>query len=171
MSLIKRSQSVTADWQFTQPLIDGVTVKEMLRVPTRNGAVTEIFRQDWFAEPQTIGQVFQKLMFPGEISAWHKHQRTADRIFCSAGQILMVLYDGREDSPTYKNINKFIIGDNRPSLITIPSEVFHGVQNIFHQSSLLINIVDEAYNYEDPDHWELSNGSPEIPYIFEPSNR
>jgi len=30
--------------------------------------------------------------------------------------------------------------------------------------SILVNLVDAAYSYDDPDHWRLPPDTPEIPY-------
>ena len=69
-------QSITADWVFTQDLIDGVKVREVKNVPKANGLLTEIFRRDWGLEEGTVDQVFQVTLFPGAVSAWHVHQLT-----------------------------------------------------------------------------------------------
>ncbi|HVR38279.1 MAG TPA: hypothetical protein VMU84_04235 [Thermoanaerobaculia bacterium] len=48
----------------------------------------------------------------------------------------------------------------------IPPRVWHGVQNIAPGVSIVLNLVDQAYRYEDPDHWRVPADSPEIPYRF-----
>lgn len=75
-------QSVTQDWQFVQPLIDGVIVQEMRNVPTGYGYLTEIYRMDWNLESLGVDQVFQAVVNSGAVSAWHAHETTTDRLFC-----------------------------------------------------------------------------------------
>jgi dTDP-4-dehydrorhamnose 3,5-epimerase len=48
----------------------------------------------------------------------------------------------------------------------IPSGVWHGVQNLQATESRVLNLVDVAYEYEDPDHWRLPADTAEIPYSF-----
>jgi dTDP-4-dehydrorhamnose 3,5-epimerase len=115
-----------------------------------------------------IDQVFQSLMNPGSISAWHVHRRTTDRLFASHGMLQIVLFDARENSRTYGRINEFRFGALRPALLIIPPGVFHGVQNISSQPAVLLNLVDKAYQYEAPDHWRLPLDTDKIPYRFEP---
>jgi dTDP-4-dehydrorhamnose 3,5-epimerase len=100
------------------------------------------------------------------VSAWHAHQFTTDRLFGSYGLLKIVLFDARSNSPTYRLINEFRIGLIRPSLIVVPPGVWHGIQNIAKESSCLINLVDRAYDYEDPDHWKLPSDTKDIPYSF-----
>lgn len=164
---MKDRQTITARWTPSeQRLIDGVTVREVLNVPKANGYLTEMFRRDWGETGGVVDQVFQVVLDPGAISAWHAHANTTDRLFVSYGRARIVLYDGREDSPTRGAINEFRFGTIRPAMIHIPPRVWHGVQNVADGPAILINIVDRAYDYADPDHWRVPADSPEIPFTF-----
>ena len=114
-----------------------------------------------------MDQVFQVLLQPNGLSAWHAHAVTTDRLFVNHGQIKIVLYDARPQSPTHGVINEYRLGTVRPALLVVPPQVWHGVQNLSHEPSLLLNLVDEAYRYEDPDHWRLPPDTDQIPYSFE----
>ena len=162
-----REQSVTADWSVLRDTIDGVRLKEMRSVIKQNGYLTEIYRTDWNLDQTGVDQVFQVLLNPGATEAWHVHSNTTDRFFASNGRVLLVLYDARENSPTYGLVNEFRIGTERPALLVVPPGVWHGVSNIGTTSATLVNLVDDAYNYESPDHWGLPVDSKLIPYRFE----
>src|SRR5437899_5494009 len=147
-------QSITADWQLLQDLIAGVRIKEVRNVVKSSGDVLcEIFRRDWLLDEGAVDQVFQVAMNPGAISAWHCHRTTTDRLFVSQGAIQIVLYDSREGSETHARVNEFRFGAVRPALVTIPPGVWHAVRNLSSTPSLLLNLTDRAYAYEDPDHW------------------
>ena len=162
-------QSVTSDWNCVQDVIDGVRVREVKNVVKARGDVLcEVFRRDWMLDDGDVDQVFQSLMNPGSISAWHVHHRTSDRLFASGGLFRIVLFDARPNSSTHGRINEFRFGALRPALLIIPPGVFHGVQNISNQPAVLLNLVDKAYQYEDPDHWRLPLDTDKIPYRFEP---
>ncbi len=158
-------QSVTPDWQAVDPpTIDGVIVKEVAHVPTRNGHVTELFRSAWLPENPAVGQVFQRVLEPGAMSAWHAHAVTTDRLFCVVGKLLVVLFDGRGDSPTVGQVSEHLIGEVRPTLISLPPGIWHGVKNVGPATAVLMNIVDVAYEYAEPDHWRVPPDCPSIPY-------
>lgn len=164
---VKDPKSITAQWNPSNlNLIDGVKVKEVKNVVKNNGFLTEIYRQDWELDNLTIDQIFQVSLLPGGISAWHAHEVTTDRIFVNTGLIKVVLYDAREESPTFGQINEFRCGALRPMLIIVPPRVWHGVQNFTNEQAALLNIVDRAYQYDNPDHWRIPLDSPEIPYTF-----
>ena len=166
----KDVQSIRPDWIRVQKLIQGVKVHESRNVPKGQGILTEIFRRDWQIDDGGVDQVFQVLMAPGEVSAWHAHQFGRDRIFISQGSVKVVLYDGRTSSRTFGRINEFQFGSSRPGLVLIPPGVWHGTQNVSHQPSVTLNLTDHAYRYKDPDHWRLPSDSPKIPYQFSPIN-
>ena len=164
----KDRQTITARWTPSSlRLIDGVSVHEVLNVPKSNGYLTEVFRGDWLRGVNvTVDQVFQVVLDPGGISAWHAHEQTLDRLFAGRGMLRIVLYDAREDSPTRGLVNEFRFGTVRPALICVPPRVWHGIQNVSAEPSVVVNLVDRAYDYEDPDHWRLPADSPLIPFSF-----
>jgi dTDP-4-dehydrorhamnose 3,5-epimerase len=141
-------------------------VKEVANVPKKGGYLTEITRAEWLGANTNIEQIFQTVMVPGSISAWHAHARTTDRLFVSHGLARLVLYDARAGSTTYGLLNQMQFGTIRPALVCIPPQVWHGVQNVSSGATILLNIVDFAYSYSDPDHWRVPEDSPEIPYKF-----
>ncbi len=162
----KDTQSITPAWQKLQQLLAGVTVREVLHVPGERGVLTEVFRPDWDVQHVGVGQVFQVKLGPGMLSAWHCHMNTTDRLFCGAGLVKIVLFDGRSESATFGRLNEFLVGDPRPTLIVVPPGVWHGVHNIGATDAMVLNLPDRAYEYEDPDHYRLPPDTPEIPYVW-----
>jgi len=167
LGFIKDKMSITTDWiPVNQTLIEGVQTKEIKNVIKTNGGLTEIWRKDWQLDSLPVGQIFQVSINPGEFSDWHIHEYTTDRIFVNSGAIKIVLYDPREGSSTFSMINEFNVSEKRPMLISIPPKVCHAILNISDKISTLLNIVDIAYIYEEPDHWRLPSNSELIPYKF-----
>jgi dTDP-4-dehydrorhamnose 3,5-epimerase len=165
--VVRDRQSIASDWTPTQlSLLNGVALREARNVVKANGRLTELFRRDWFAGDEVVDQVFQVLLHPGGISAWHAHASTTDRLFVTAGSMKLVLYDGRSDSSTHRQINEFHLSIHRPTLVVVPPGVWHGVQNTGAEPTALLNMVDQAYQYENPDHWRLPQDTEEIPYQF-----
>lgn len=162
------AQSITRDWQLLREPIAGVDVRETKNVLKDNGYVTEIWRDDWGLAPASVAQVFQALIEPRGISAWHVHAHATDRLFANHGRLKIVLYDARADSASAGRVNVFHCGTARPMLITVPPGVWHGVQNVGAAPALLLNLPDRAYAYEAPDHWRLPHDTERIPYSFEP---
>lgn len=159
--------SITRSWlPNDKKQIDGVSLIEIKPVMTDYGHLTEVLRSEWLVGAPGVDQVFVSTMFPGHISAWHAHALTTDRLFAVTGQFRVVLYDGRKESSTFGLLSEYKIGAQRPLLIVIPPKVWHGVQNYSSDTAVLLNAVDYAYKYDDPDHWRVPLDSSDIPYSF-----
>ncbi len=84
------------------------------------------------------------------IRAWHKHEILWDWFFISHGTAKFALSDDRVNSPTYKEINTFVIGERNPGLLTVPPGVFHGWMSL-EDNTQLISTASEVYDMENPD--------------------
>jgi len=162
----KDGQLVNSEWQSVRESIEGVTVREVLHVPRDHGVITETFRPEWDPTGAPIVHIYQSRLFPQAIGAWSCHMKTVDRLFVNQGHLKVVLYDGREESPTHGRIMELHVGDARPTFLVIPIGVWHGLQNLGATDALVLNYPTNAYNYEDPDHYRLPYDSPEIPYVW-----
>jgi dTDP-4-dehydrorhamnose 3,5-epimerase len=163
---VKDGQQVTDDWKKVGKSISGLTVREVLHVPRDHGVITETFRPEWDPTGKPVIHVYQSRLFPGAIGAWSCHAKTTDRLFVNQGHLKVVLYDGREESPTHGEVMELHVGDARPAFVVIPVGVWHGLQNLGAYDALVLNYPTNAYDYEDPDHWRLPYDSPEIPYSW-----
>jgi len=163
----KDAQSITADWEPANlRLIDGVVLRPVRHVPKANGSLVEIYRRDWRVDALEVDQVFQVRLNPGGISAWHAHETTTDRLFVIDGLVRIALYDGRPGSPTVGLVNEFKLGTLQPALLVVPPKVWHGVQNIGPAPAAILNLVDSAYEYSNPDHWRVPHDTDAIPFAW-----
>lgn len=159
------SVSITADWTpVSTPRIEGMEIHEVRNVPTGYGHLTELFRVDWGLEPSAVGQVFQSVLMPGRLSAWHAHAETTDRLFVSSGLMLIALFDARTGSASSGRLTVMRTSHLRPQLVVVPPQVWHGVKNIGSDPATLVNIVDVGYQYDDPDHYRLPEDTDRIPF-------
>ena len=144
-------------------MIKGVKTKNLKVIPDERGRLMEILRQDdsLFLE---FGQVYMTTTYPGVVKAWHKHEKQTDNVACIQGMIKLVLYDFREKSSTYKEVNQFLIGIHNPMLVQIPAGVYHGWMCVSQEEAIIVNIPTEAYDYEHPDEQRLDPHDNDIPY-------
>ena len=144
-------------------MIDGVKTKNLKVIPDERGRLMEILRRDdsFFTK---FGQVYMTTTYPNVVKAWHKYEKQTDNVACLQGMIKLALYDPREDSPTYKEVNEFYIGDHRPMIIQIPAGVFHGWMCVSQAEAIIINVPTEVYDYKLPDEQRLDPYQNDIPY-------
>ncbi len=144
-------------------MISGVKTKELLLIPDERGGLMEMLRSDdeLFVK---FGQIYLTTVYPGIVKGWHHHKIQTDNFVVIKGMIKLVLYDNREDSPTYGEINEFFIGEKKRLLIQIPPQVIHGFKGIGGEEAFVINIPTEPYNRENPDEYRLDPHQNDIPY-------
>ena len=162
----KDKQTATADGKLTRTLLDGITPKETSNIITGNGITTEIYRPEWPIGPDQVRHIIHATLRANAISAWHVHEYQTDTIFVTNGSIKLVLFDDRPESTTRGDVNVFLLSRLRPTLITIPPGIWHGLQNMESFESSFINYFDRPYTYEDPDEWRLPLNTDKIPYRF-----
>jgi len=144
-------------------MIAGIKIKKTKVIPDERGRLMEIFRSDddLFLK---FGQVYITTTYPGVIKAWHKHEEQVDNFVCIQGMIKLVLFDCRDASQTFKELNKFYLGIHNPMLIQIPSGVYHGWMCISENEAVVINVPTEVYNYKSPDEQRIDPHDNDIPY-------
>lgn len=162
----KDEQLVTSEWQAIAAGIDGVTIREVLHVPRDHGVITEIYRPAWDPSGLPVVHIYQSRLYPGAIGAWSCHTKSIDRLFVNQGHLKVVLFDGREESPTFGRVVEVHAGDARPAFIVLPTGIWHGLQNVGTADALVLNFPTRAYDYEDPDHWRLPYDTDQIPYTW-----
>mgnify|MGYP001309669415 FL=1 len=144
-------------------MIKGVNVKKLKIIPDDRGRLMEIMRADdnFFKK---FGQVYMTTAFPGVVKAWHYHKKQEDNFTCVHGKMRLALYDSRRTSPTYGEVNDFIISLDNPILVTIPKDVYHGFKCVSDCEAVVINTPTKTYNYKVPDEYRLDAYDNDIPY-------
>src|SRR3954471_9514950 len=142
----KDEQLVDAEWQKVAGGLDGVVIREVLHVPRDHGIITETYRPEWDPTGLPVVHIYQSRLFPGAIGAWSCHVKSVDRLFVNQGHLKLVLYDGREESPTYRQLMELHIGDARPAFAVLPPGVWHGLQNLASFDALMLNYPTRAYD-------------------------
>ncbi|GFP37514.1 dTDP-4-dehydrorhamnose 3,5-epimerase [Candidatus Hakubella thermalkaliphila] len=144
-------------------MIDGVKIKKLRVIPDERGFLMEMLRSD-DENFEKFGQVYVTAGYPGVVKGWHYHRKQTDYFTVVKGMAKVVLYDGREGSPTHGEINEFFMGDMNQILLKIPPLVMHGFKALGTEPAYVINCPTEVYNYEQPDEYRLPYDTIEIPY-------
>jgi len=144
-------------------MIEGVIIKKLRVIPDERGRLMEILRRDDEVF-EGFGQVYMTTAYPGVVKGWHYHKKQSDNMAVVKGTMKIVLYDGREDSPTYKEVNEFFVGEHNPILVHIPRYVYHGFKCVSPEEAIVVNTPTETYNYEDPDEFRVHPHENDIPY-------
>lgn len=140
-----------------------VNLISLKKVSNERGQLTEVQRcdDDSFLG---FGQAYLTLTKPGIVKAWYCHNSQIDQITLIKGALLLVLYDGRENSPTYKCLEEIKLNEFSPLLVQIPSGVWHGFMAAPQGEALLLHLNTVPWNQLSPDEKRLPHDNFMIPY-------
>lgn len=144
-------------------MIEGVMIKKLRVIPDERGKLMEILRRDdeMFVG---FGQVYMTTAYPGVVKGWHYHKKQHDNMTVVKGMMKIVLYDSRDNSSTYGEINEFFVGEHNPLLVHIPPYVYHGFKCVSVEEAIVVNTPTEVYNYGEPDEFRIDPHNNDIPY-------
>ena len=131
-------------------MIDGVLIKDLVRHPDERGFFEEMIRKtDPFFE-EGFGQVSHSFMVAGVVKAWHLHKTQIDWWYVVRGKIKVALYDTRETSKTYKELNEFILSGEEPDnkIIKIPPGIAHGLKVLVGPADL-VYVTSAVYSKDE----------------------
>lgn len=155
---------------FNGPTIDGVKRKDLKTIVDGRGDVIELWSLPWveregLAVPQ---HVYQSATDYGVTKCWHLHAVHTDQFTVTRGKLQVVCADVRPDSPTFGQVNSFIMGTQRPTLLMIPPGVMHGWKALSPPETIVVNLQTHPYDPADEfkfpwdcvlgDVWEPKNG-------------
>lgn len=163
----KDKQSVTADGKSVERRIEGLVINPRPLIADKRGEITEVYNPAWGLHAAPLVYVYQSVLRPKMIKGWVVHQQQDDRVFISSGVMRWVFFDNRPESPTYKLLNQFVLGDRNRALIITPAGVFHAVQNIGEAEAVFINMPTKPYAHADPDKLRLPLKNDLIPFAFD----
>lgn len=159
--------TVTPSGESTSKLPAGVVRRDAVTHIDERGSVVEVFdpRWGWHSDPLVYCYCFT--VRPGYVKGWGLHKEHDDRYFILSGELEVVLYDERPDSPTYRLVSKLVISEYRRGLLCIPKGIWHANRNLGNKDAVVLNFPTTPYEHARPDKFRLPLDDDRIPYKFE----
>lgn len=161
-----------SETKLEENLIPGVEFKELKTFADDRGFFREIIRStDEFFKvdsdssnfaPSNFAQWSHSKMARNTVKAWHYHHLQVDWWYVPIGTIHTVLFDNREESPTYRRKLEFRLGegDSIPltmtAVVKIPQGVLHGLK-VLSDIAHLFYITSKTYNPDDEGRFAFDN--------------
>ena len=142
-------------------MIDGVRCFPLKRIQDERGIVMRMLRLD---DPHftQFGEIYFSVIYPGIIKGWHLHSRMTINYAVVQGNIKLVLYDQRVDSPTRGETLEIVFGQVNYQLVRVPPGVVNGFTAVGGQGAIVANCADIVH---DPTEiTRIDPFSPSIPY-------
>lgn len=86
----------------------------------------------------------------GTIRGFHKHEHEKKAFFVPFGSAKFVAIDDRKDSPTYGEINSFVLSMLKPSVLVVPTGVYTGWMSL-EEKTVVMGISSKSFDKNNPD--------------------
>lgn len=121
--------------------LKGIKIKNLEIHKDDRGYLFEGLRKDDSLFDGKYGQCLISVVYADIIKGLHKHKKQTDYTLCAKGRVLYVVSDEKE-------VQKFILDENKPVLIKVPPGLWHGYKAI-EKEAVLVHIMDRTYDPED----------------------
>ena len=152
--------------EATEIKLDGIApIPRTFHGDPRGFLIETLRSDDYPVNGAHFRMTYSSLTVPGEYrdrDRWHVHRVQTDRFVVVLGEMTLVLLDGRENSPTFNQLEVIRLrgapfpggtpGEAAPVvtyLVPIPPGVLHCVGNLSSTPFLLQNCPTELYNPKD----------------------
>jgi dTDP-4-dehydrorhamnose 3,5-epimerase len=159
-------QFVTPDGAPLRRLTHGVTIRDLPTHVDERGSLMELFDPRWKWHPEAMVFAYCFTLRPGFVKGWSLHKEHEDRYVLIQGELELVLYDPRPDSPTVGEVCRIQLTPYRRCIVNIPRNVWHADYNFGASDVLTINFPTMAYDHAKPDKYRLPIDTDLIPYRF-----
>ena len=146
--------------------IEGVVLNPTAIVGDDRGIILELIDLDQPYWSEGAPYVYMGTCRSHRAKGWGMHKTHADRYMVLSGEMLLVLFDAREDSPSTGVVQEFFLTRDGLNQLTIPPGVWHAHYNPADYDLIFANAPTVAYNHDDPDKWRLPLYNDVIPYRF-----
>ena len=143
-------------------MIQGVRIKDVQPILNPQGGILHMVRADEKELFTQFGEVYLSITNPGVVKGWHRHVDMTNIHSCIVGTLKLVLFDGRENSPTFGEIVEVVYGEGQHKVVRIPPGVTYGWKNIGDKPAILANCASHVHDPSKSVKIDLSSG--EIPY-------
>lgn len=154
-----------------QRLPEGVVLHPLTTHTDDRGTVCELYDPRWEINSDPLVFAYMFTLRPGAAKGWGVHREHEDRYAFIAGEAEIVLYDEREDSPTFGLETRLFLSGVHRTVLVIPRGVWHAERNIGASDVLVVNFPTIPYDHSNPDKYRLPLDTDELPVQLGPEWR
>jgi dTDP-4-dehydrorhamnose 3,5-epimerase len=127
-------------------MIHDVLVIPLKQISDDRGKIMHMLRGD---DPhfEKFGEIYFSMVYPGIVKGWHLHKIMTLNYTVVLGEIKLVLFDDRKDSPSYRKLMVLSLdGINNYHLVRIPPGIWNGFKGMGTQPSIVANCATIPHN-------------------------
>lgn len=132
-------------------VIEGVEQIPLRRIPDSRGRIVHFMRKtDEAFQDFDVQEVYFSWVYSGAIKAWHRHTEMTLNYAVLVGDIKLVLFDSRIDSPSYGELEEIYLGEHSPhGIIRVPPMIWNGFMAVGNANALVANVTDVVHRPDE----------------------
>ena len=142
-------------------MISGVEIHPLRQIADERGKIMHMMRCDspFF---ESFGEIYFSTVNQDVIKAWKIHRKMILNLAVPLGKIKLVLFDGRESSPTRGELQEILLGEDLYSLVKIPPGIWNGFKGLSPFPAFVANCASLPHDPSEIERMEINNNL--IPY-------
>ena len=126
-------------------MIHDIKISHLKIISDDRGSVMHMLRND---SPvfKKFGEVYFSTINYDKIKGWHLHKESYLNYACVSGEVKLVLFDDRKNSPTKNQYQEIILSTKNYFLVTIPPNIWNGFKGIHQDQSIIANCLTIPHN-------------------------
>ena len=137
-------------------IINDVKLTPLRIIEAEAGSILHAMKQ---SDPSFagFGEAYFSTVKTGFIKGWKKHNRMVLNIVVPHGKILFVLYDGREQSATFRKTMEVVLSKDSYQRLTVPPGIWMAFKGLDTGENLLLNIASIPHDPSEADNLPIGN--------------
>ena len=119
-------------------MIEGVKLTPLKQIFDERGKVMHMMSTESEGFNQ-FGEIYFSSTYSGVVKAWHLHKDMTLNYSVVVGEIKLVLFDDRPNSPTKGTVQELFISPENYFLVTVPPMIWNGFKSIGSQTAVVAN--------------------------------
>ncbi len=145
-------------------MIKDVVIKPLRKISDERGCIMHLLKNT-DDEYEKFGEIYFSTVYPQAIKGWHLHKVMTLNYAVVKGNIKLVLFDKRKNSPTKGEIQEIFMGDKNYCLVKIPPGIANGFKGIGIEEAIIANCATEPHTADEI--VRIDTFAKEIPYKWD----
>jgi dTDP-4-dehydrorhamnose 3,5-epimerase len=141
--------------------ITGVQLTPLKIIAGDTGSVLHALKQHETSY-NGFGEAYFSTVNHNVVKGWKRHRRMLLNIVVPSGAIAFMMYDGREDSDTFRQTQQVVLSQQNYHRLTVPPGVWMAFKGVSETTNMLLNIASIPHDPTEADSLPLHNDV--IPY-------
>ena len=135
-------------------MIDGIIITPLKKITNPRGDLFHIIKKS-SAGYIDFGEAYITTIIKNEIKGWKKHHSMTLNLVVPAGEIRIVIFDGRNYSSTKGEFQEIVLSKENYLRLTIPPQLWVAFQGVSDNTNMLFNIADIEHDPSEASNLEI----------------